>query len=59
MQWVLIILVHVGTFKTGNSNAITSAYFASKELCEQARAEVKKLTSGSVKEMEATCVRSK
>lgn len=59
MEWVLIIVMHVGAFGKGNSNAINSAYFSSQALCEEARKEVKKLVSGTVKEINATCVRGK
>ena len=59
MEWVLIIMMHVGALGSGNSNALTNAYFSTQELCEEARKEISKLTSNTVKEIRTVCVRGK
>lgn len=59
MSYVLIIMMHVGAIGSGNSNALTHAYFSSQSLCEEARKEIEKLASGTVKEIRTKCVRAK
>lgn len=56
MTYVLILIMHVGALGTGNSNAMTTADFSSKQKCEEAGKQAKKLTSGTVKVIEYTCV---
>ncbi len=53
--WVLIVFAHVGAMGDGNSNALTTAYFTTKENCEAAGRETKKLAGSSVKKIEFTC----
>lgn len=57
MEYILILMMHVGTMGSGNSNALTTAVFSSKENCEIAGKEAVKLTSGTVKEIKYTCVK--
>lgn len=45
MEYILILMMHVGPMGSGNSNALTTAEFLSKESCEIAA----KLASGTVK----------
>ena len=54
---ILILMMHVGFAGTGNSNALTTAYFSSKESCVSAGKEAKKLSDGTVKEIRFTCVK--
>lgn len=55
--WILIMIMHVGPMGSGNSNAITTQEFSSKETCEQAGTDARKLASGTVKEIKTVCVR--
>lgn len=55
LGWVLIVFAHVGVMGDGNSNALTVAYFSTKETCESAGKSVQKLTNGTVKKIEYTC----
>ena len=57
MEYVLLIMMHVGAIGRGNSNALTHAYFSSKENCEIARKEIEKLPAMTVKEIKAVCVK--
>lgn len=59
MSWALVIMLHVGAIGSGNSNALNSIRFHSKDLCEASRREVEKLASGTVKEINTVCVRVK
>lgn len=52
-------MMHVGAIGSGNSNALTHAYFSNQSLCEEARKEIEKLTSGTVKEIRTKCVRAR
>jgi hypothetical protein len=54
--FVLILFAHVGPMGNGNSNAITTAEFTSRERCEAAAVTAKKLASGSTKVIEAVCM---
>ena len=56
MIYVLLIFAHVGFGGKGNSNALVTQEFSSKEKCLTALKEYKKLTSGTVKEVEGVCV---
>lgn len=55
MIYVLILFAHVGLMGDGNSNALTTQEFSSKERCELAGKAAMKLASGSVKEISYTC----
>lgn len=59
MSYVLIIVMHIGMIGKGDSNALTHAYFSSQSLCEEARKEIEKLASGTVKEIRTKCVRAR
>ena len=57
MFWVLILFAHVGMMGNGNSNALTTAEFKTKELCIAAGNAAEKLASGTVKEISYVCVK--
>ena len=57
MKWILILFAHVGPLGSGNSNAIATADFQTRALCEAAGKQAKKLAGGSTKVIEFTCVR--
>jgi hypothetical protein len=60
MTWVLIILVHVGSFGKSDSNSLTNIPgFASPSECDAAGQEAKRLVSGTVKELRYVCVAQK
>ena len=56
-HYILILMMHVGPMGNGNSNALTTAEFLSKESCEIAGKQVVKLASGTVKNIEFVCVK--
>ena len=53
ISFVLFVFAHVGPLGDGNSNAITSQEFNSKQSCEVA---VKDMARGTVKAIETVCV---
>ena len=55
--FVLILMMHVGAFAKGNSNSLTTAEFSSKEACEIAGNEAKKMANDTVKEIKFVCVK--
>jgi hypothetical protein len=55
--YILILMMHVGPLGSGNSNALTTAEFYGKEVCEAAGKEASKLASGTVKEIKYVCVK--
>lgn len=60
MNWVLIVVVHVGSMGSEDSNAITAVPgFTSKVSCEAQATAVKGLMSGTVKEIRAKCLEVK
>ena len=56
MEYILILMMHVGAMGSGNSNALTTAIFNTKQACETAGKAAKKVASGTVKEIEFACV---
>lgn len=57
MTYVLILMMHVGMMGSGNSNALTTAEFSSKETCETAGKEAVKMAEDTVKEIKYVCVK--
>lgn len=57
MEYVLILMMHVGAMGSGNSNALTTAVFSSKEACIGAGREAERLASGTVKEIRYLCAK--
>lgn len=55
--YVLVIMMHVGVLGNGNSNALSTAVFTSRENCEAARDAVEKLADGTVKKIRTVCVK--
>lgn len=56
MTWILILFAYVGPFGKGNSNALTSIAFNTKDACEVAGKESVKLAKDTVKEIRFVCV---
>ncbi len=56
ISFVLFVFAHVGPLGDGNSNAITSQEFNSKQSCEVAAKAVKEMARGTVKAIETVCV---
>lgn len=54
--WILILFAHVGAMGDGNSNALNSTEFSTKERCVAAGQAAKKMTQGTVKSIEFVCV---
>ena len=54
--FILIIFAHVGPMGNGNSNALTTAEFSSKQTCEAAGQAAKRLASGTVKIIDYACM---
>lgn len=59
MDYILILMMHVGSMGSGNSNALTTAVFKSKEACEVAGKQSEKLAAFTVKEIKYVCVGEK
>lgn len=57
MVYILILFAHVGAMGSGNSNAMTTAEFSSKETCMAAGDAVRKLAIGTVKEISFVCTK--
>lgn len=55
-EYILILMMHVGAMGSGNSNALTTATFLTKEKCEEAGRLSQSLASGTVKEIKYVCV---
>lgn len=56
ITFVLFIFAHVGPMGSGNSNALATQEFNSKQTCEAAAKVVKSMATGTVKAIEAVCV---
>lgn len=56
MIYILILMMHVGPLGEGNSNALTTAEFSTKEKCEIAGKAATKLADGTVKEIRYVCM---
>lgn len=54
--FVLIIFAHVGAMGTGNSNALTTAEFNSRQTCEAAGQAAVRLAQGTVKVIDYACM---
>ena len=50
-------MMHVGTMGSGNSNALTTAEFNSKQSCEAAGKAAVRLADNTVKEIRFTCAK--
>lgn len=60
MEWVLILLVHVGWLGKTDSNSLVSVPgFSSVEECRAAGESSKQLVSGTKKELAYVCVQRK
>lgn len=57
-SWILVIYVYAGMLSKGDSVAMTTAHFSSKELCEQAGKEADKLVAKSVKDVRYLCFKT-
>lgn len=57
MEYVLILMMHVGPMGSGNSNALTTAVFSSKETCVVAGNASVKMASGTVKDIQYVCAK--
>lgn len=55
MKFILIIIMHVGSLGSGNSNSITTAEFSTLDKCNKAGNEASKLVKGTTKVIEFTC----
>lgn len=55
--YILIVMMHVGPMGEGNSNALTTAEFSSKEACDNAGELVEKLATGTVKKIKFVCAK--
>jgi hypothetical protein len=55
--YILILMMHVGPMGDGNSNALTTAEFASQQTCEAAGQAAKTMATGTVKEIKYVCVK--
>jgi hypothetical protein len=54
--WILILMMHVGAFGDGNSNALTSVSgFNSRASCETAGRNAAAMAQGTVKEIKFVC----
>ena len=53
--WILILFAHVGATGNGNSNALATAEFTTRERCEAAGAAARRLAQNTVKQIEWTC----
>lgn len=53
--WILILFAHVGAMGSGNSNALTTAWYSTAERCQNAGKAAQKLAGSSVKNIEWTC----
>jgi Tfp pilus assembly ATPase PilU len=57
MNYVLLIMMHVGALGDGNSNALTSIVgFKNKAACEVAATKARQLAQGTTKEIRTVCV---
>lgn len=55
--YILLVFAHVGVMGKGNSNAVTTQEFLSKESCHEASKAFEELASGSVKVITTKCVK--
>lgn len=53
--WILILFAHVGAMGNGNSNALATAEFTTRERCEAAGAAARRLAQNTVKQIEWIC----
>ena len=56
ITFVLFVFAHVGPLSDGNSNALASHEFNSKQTCEAAAQAVKAMANGTVKTINTVCV---
>lgn len=56
-MYVLILMISVGMMSQSNNTTVTTQVFTSKELCEIAGKESKKLTYFTVKDTSFVCVK--
>ena len=56
MNYILILMMHVGPMGVGNSNALTAIEMSSKSSCEKAGKEAVKMANGTVKEIKFICM---
>lgn len=56
MKYILILMMHVGPMGDGNSNALTTAEFSSKDLCIKAGQAAEKMAQNTVKQIKYQCV---
>lgn len=60
MNWILILMMHVGPMGSGNSNALTSiGGFKTKAGCEKAGEAASEMASGTVKDIKFICAEAK
>ena len=59
MEWALIIFLYVGPWGDTDSVTVTSIPVATEQLCEAAAKKLPDLVSGTKKEVEYVCVRTK
>lgn len=57
VEYVLILMVHVGLMGDGNSNALTTAIFSSKKNCEQAGEEAAKMSINTTLRIKFICAK--
>lgn len=57
MNYILILMMHVGPMATGNSNALTTAEFLTQETCVDAGKKAVKMASNTVEEIKFVCVK--
>lgn len=57
MEYVLIIMMHVGVMGSGNSNSITTATYSTMENCVKAGREATKMVNGTTKEINFVCTK--
>lgn len=57
MEYILIIIMHIGALDSKESNAITTAVFSSKENCEAAGNQASKLVRATAKKIEYICAK--
>lgn len=55
--FILILMMHVGPIGKGNSNALTTAEFSSKEACIEAGESATRMALSTVKEIKYVCVK--
>ena len=60
MNWILIVMMHVGALGSGDSNALTSINgFETQAACIKAGEAAAHMASNTVKEIKFVCAQSK